>query len=290
MTAGSGSPVSSAPRVALPAGGAAHRDDATGDRSTRLPGDARLVVEDVSVRFGGVRALDRVGLCVRPGEVVSLVGPNGAGKTTLFNVISGFRRPDAGRVSLDGEDVTDLGPVRRAGLGMVRSFQRMELFEELSVLDNILVSRELRGPLRLWRGVLERTPPTAAALADAEEILGCLGLLPAAEAAVGALSTGMRRLVELGRILMSEAEIVLLDEPSSGLDRNETARFVEIVADFVARHPRRAVLLVEHDMSVAMTLARYIYVLDFGRLIAEGPPESVTRDERVRAAYLGKAW
>lgn len=261
---------------ASPAGAAA---------TTAIP---RLAVRGVTVDFGGLRALDNVSLGLGPGQIVSLIGPNGAGKTTLFNVISGFQMPSTGDVELDGRPLGTLSAVERARRGMQRTFQRIELFDELTALENLLVTRELSRRRSLLAGILTGPGADRGAVSDAQEVLAYLGLLDLADLPAAELSTGQRRLLELGRVLVTEASLVLLDEPSSGLDRVETARFNEIVLGVRAANPDAAVLLVEHDMSVALGIADYVYVLDFGQLIAQGTPSEIRRDERVRVAYLGR--
>lgn len=245
-----------------------------------------LLVDNLTVRFGGLAALNGVGLRVKPGQVVSLIGPNGAGKTTLFNVISGFTAPQSGTVSLYGKDVTHNSPDERARFGMARTFQRMELFEDLTVEENLVVSRELQQPPRLLRGFLQGHQLDPGDGIDAEEVAALIGLRDCLAAKVLELPTGLRRLVELGRALMVEPRLLLLDEPSSGLDRAETARFNEVVRKLQA-NTGRSILLVEHDMTVALGVADYVYVLDFGELIAEGTPGAIRDDPKVQAAYLG---
>lgn len=248
-----------------------------------------LQVAGISVRFGGLHALDDVDLHVDPGALVSLIGPNGAGKTTLFNVISGFQEPNAGTVWLHGEDVTRLPPAVRAQRGIVRTFQRMQLFEDLNVRDNLLASRECERPLRLLRGAFELDRVEPSDVEDAEEVGAMLGLLNVFKKPVTDLSTGARRLVELGRCMMTSAPLLLLDEPSSGLDHAETERFIDVVRSMhELQAGRQAILLVEHDMSVALGLAHYVFVLDFGQLIAEGTPAEIRANERVQNAYLGR--
>jgi branched-chain amino acid transport system ATP-binding protein len=237
---------------------------------------ARLAVEGVSVRFGGLLALDEVGLEVEPGVVTGLIGPNGAGKTTLFNVVTGLQPPDGGRVSIDGVDLTGLAPHRRARLGVARTFQRLEVFGTLSVSDNVLVAAELT---RRWTG--ERRPPAAVA-ADA---VARVGLSAVADQPVDDLPTGSARLVEVARALAAEPRVLLLDEPSSGLDEGETAALGSLLEDLAGAG--LAVLLVEHDMALVMATCQCIHVLDFGRVIARGTPAEVQADPRVRAAYLG---
>lgn len=256
------------------------------DAPARAVAHSRLALEQVTVRFGGLVAVDDVSLSVMPGEVVSLIGPNGAGKTTLLGTVSGTVRAK-GLVSLDGRPISSLTPVLRSRSGILRTFQRMALFEELTALENLVVSRELQRPVRLARGFLQRPRMDTRDRDDAEEVLALLGIYPDAHRRVELLSTGVRRLVELGRILMGSPRLILLDEPSSGLDRSETGRFKETIRSLCLTLPDVSILLVEHDMSVAFDLASHVYVLDFGKLIAEGTPDEIRDDEQVRAVYLG---
>jgi ABC-type branched-subunit amino acid transport system ATPase component len=252
------------------------------------PASSRLAIEGVRVQFGGLRALDDVSLNVAQGQIVSLIGPNGAGKTTLFNVVSGFIQPQAGRVTLDGTSLAAKGVVQRSRLGIARTFQRMELFDELTVLDNLLVTRELDAPFRGLRGMMRGPARPVQVVEDAEEALDELAILHLRDSLAGSLSTGQRRLVELGRILMVDASLLLLDEPSSGLDRLETRRFNETIRRLHSRRPQQSILLVEHDMTVALELADYVYVIDFGQMLTDGSPAAIRADERVHAAYLGR--
>lgn len=232
-----------------------------------------LLVEDVSVHFGGLRALDGVDLAAGPGQVTGLIGPNGAGKTTLFNVVTGLQKPERGRISLDGRDVTAAGPKERARLGLGRTFQRLEVFGSLTVTDNVLVALENRGV----RGRPGR--------AEAATLLDRVGLARVASAQADVLPTGLARLLELARALACRPRLLLLDEPSSGLDPAESASLAELISDLAAEG--LAVLLVEHDMELVMKLCSRIHVLDFGRVIACGTPAEVQTDPSVQAAYLG---
>ncbi|MFB4298752.1 ABC transporter ATP-binding protein [Actinomadura sp. NTSP31] len=235
---------------------------------------ASLEVEGVTVAYGGNLALDGVGIAAEPGRVTGLIGPNGAGKSTLFDVVSGLRRPSAGRVLLDGRDVTRLGPARRARLGLARTFQRLELFGRLSVRDNLLVAAEL-GPQRRHAARI------------AEEIIGRLGLAGVADGLADALPTGAARLVEVGRALAVRPSLLLLDEPAAGQDAAETERFAALLRSLAG--DGTAVVLVEHDMGLVMSVCDEVHVLDLGKVIAAGPPEVVRADETVLAAYLGES-
>jgi len=235
-----------------------------------------LRVSEVSVRFGGVQALDGVGLDVRAGRVSGLIGPNGAGKTTLFNVITGMERPNHGRVELLGRDVTGLAPHRRARLGLARTFQRLEVFGSLSARDNILAAAEFRQG---W--ARDGSHPRQVT----EEIVDQVGLRAVADSRVDSLPTGLARLVELGRALATRPRVLLLDEPGSGLDTDETAVLADLLLGLAAGG--MAVLLVEHDVDLVMRICDPVCVLDFGRVIATGSPKQVQVDPAVQAAYLG---
>jgi branched-chain amino acid transport system ATP-binding protein len=231
-----------------------------------------LVVSDVVITFGGKRALDGAWLTAPLGQVTGLIGPNGAGKSTLFDVICGLRKPGAGRVTLDGRDVTKAGPAARARHGMARTFQRLELFGRLTVRENLMVAAEL-GPERKHAG------------AAVEKILARLGLTDIADRPADALSTGTGRLVEVGRALAARPKYLLLDEPAAGLDVAETRAFAALLRALAA--DGTAIVLVEHDMSLVMNVCDQVHVLDLGTMICSGPPDTVQRDERVLAAYLG---
>ena len=247
-----------------------------------------LELQGLTVSFGGLVAVNGLSLTAPLGRLTGLIGPNGAGKTTTFNACSGLNRPSAGHVFLGGADVSRLGPAARSRRGLSRTYQRMELFDSLSVRDNLTVGREagLAGmnPLRhLWATPKERIDTTR----RVDEALAACGLDDVAGELVGVLSTGRRRLVELARVIASGARMILLDEPSSGLDSTETKRFGQIVRSLVTEEGA-GILLVEHDMELVMSVCDYLYVLDFGTLIFEGTPTEVHNSEIVRAAYLGE--
>ena len=247
-----------------------------------------LEARDISKRFGGIKALERVSLSVDAGEAVGLVGPNGAGKTTLFNCLLGLLRPDAGTVTFKGTDLTRLPIHRRARLGIGRTFQRVELFAEMTVRGHLLVAERTRsGEGGLVADLLNRGRPRPDEQARAQAVIDLLGLGPEADLPVEALSLGHARLVELGRALMTEPDLLLLDEPSSGLDRVEGLALAGIL-DTVRRERDTAVLLVEHDLEMVQRVAARLYVLDFGSVLASGPVGEVLGDHRVRRAYLGQ--
>ncbi len=235
-----------------------------------------LEVSGISVRFGGLQALDDVSIDVRAGHVTALIGPNGAGKTTLFNVITGLQSTSVGRVLVDGDDVTFAKPHLRAREGIGRTFQRLEIFDTLSARDNVLVAAEMR---RAWSR--ERFDPEE--LTD--EVMARVGLQAVADERVDSLPTGTARLVEVARALASKPRILLLDEPSSGLNEAETALFGALLRQLA--DDGLAILLVEHDMSFVMNACQQIHVLDFGRIISSGSPDEVRSNAEVRSAYLG---
>jgi ABC-type branched-subunit amino acid transport system ATPase component len=250
-------------------------------------GETGLVVESLSVRFGGLVALDNVSLQAHRGQLTGLIGPNGAGKTTLFNACSGLVRPAVGQILLFGHDITHLGPPRRAQLGLGRTFQKLELCDSLSVAENVAVGLEARlAASRPWSHV-SATPRDRERIEEhTEEALGRCGLGDLRDRWAGSLATGQRRLVELARALAGGFEMLLLDEPSSGLDSGETEEFARVVRSAVAECGIGGIV-VEHDVALVMSLCEHIYVLDFGKLIFAGDPTSVGASPTVRAAYLG---
>ncbi len=241
-----------------------------GARSRESSETCPLDVDHVSVHFGGVAALSDVSLRAEAGAVTGLIGPNGAGKTTLFNVITGLQRPDRGTVSLGGVDVTRKSTHRRARLGLARTFQRLELFSTLSAADNVRVGLEASG----------NASPSAAI-----GLLERVGVEEEAAAPVSSLPTGSARLVELARALSTDPGVLLLDEPCSGLDERESAALAGLLTSLAAEG--RAVVLVEHDTDLVLRVCGIVHVLDFGQIIASGPPEEIRRDPAVQEAYLG---
>ena len=236
-----------------------------------------LRVDGVSVRFGGVEALTNVSIDVPSGEVTGLIGPNGAGKTTLFNVIGGLQPPTRGRVLLDDRDITNAKPHKRARLGIGRTFQRLETFGTLSVRNNLRVAADMR---RGWSR--ERFKPGE--LVD--ELLERVGLTAVADERTDRLPTGTQRQVELARALATKPSVLLLDEPSAGLNESETDAVAALLHDLA--DSSLAILLVEHDMGLVMNACHHIHVLDFGIIIADGSPAQVQSNPQVRAAYLGE--
>lgn len=235
-----------------------------------------LDVRDVDVHFGGVKALQGVSLAAGESTVTGLIGPNGAGKTTLFNVICGLQEPDRGQVLLGGQDIGTKRAYQRARLGIARTFQRLEVFGSLTARDNILVAAEVH---RSWTRA--RYDPKEVA----EQILERVGIRNVADEQVDSLPTGLARLVELGRALATQPRLLLLDEPSSGLDESESEDFGRLLRDLASEG--LGILLVEHDIDLVMSVCSTIHVLDFGSILAVGSPGQVQADERVKAAYLG---
>lgn len=247
-----------------------------------------LEAEHITKRFSGITALDAVSLSVEPGEAVGLIGPNGAGKTTFFNCLLGLLRPDGGTVTLAGRDITRLPTYRRARLGFGRTFQRMELFAGMTVRDHLLVAERSRlGTGRFWKDLLNLSGPSASEQERATHTLELLGIAHVADKPVEALTLGRGRLVEVGRALMTEPKLLLLDEPSSGLDARETEALAATLRDVQAARGT-AVLLVEHDVEFVRTYVSRLYVLDFGTLIAQGVTAEVLATDTVRRAYLGE--
>jgi branched-chain amino acid transport system ATP-binding protein len=237
---------------------------------------AVLEAQHLDVQFGAHAAVRDVSLTVEAGAIVGLIGPNGAGKTTTFNAIAGVQRC-RGTVQLDGVDVSNAPPHRRALLGMNRTFQRLELFGSMTAFDNIRTAAEIAG--------LNRRRSARGGAAVAERVVDLLGLEAVAGRRADALPTGQARLVELGRALATDPKVLLLDEPASGLDEVETLRLAELLASVAASGV--AILLVEHDMDLVMQLCSWIFVLNFGELIAAGTPGHVREHPDVQAAYLG---
>jgi ABC-type branched-subunit amino acid transport system ATPase component len=251
-----------------------------------------LLASGVVVRFGGLVALDGVDVAAEPGRITGLIGPNGAGKTTMFNVICGFQTPAAGTVTLDGDDVTRHSPAHRARMGLGRTFQRMELFKSLTVRENVALAAEaihVRDDPLTQMGIIGGGRRVRCEVADsADELIAATGLGPVADRLAGEISTGQGRLVELARALARRPRILLLDEPSSGLDVNESEAFGGILTDLVADRGI-GILMIEHDMSLVLRICDPIFVLDFGKPLMNGTPADVRNSELVRDAYLGKA-
>ena len=237
------------------------------------------------MNFGAVRALDEVSLAVPRGSFVGLIGPNGAGKTTLFNVISGFVMPSRGRVRLGGRRITTWAPARRARAGITRTFQNVGLDKHATVADNLRVAGEggalsasIRAALTGGRDGLARRPAELLDRLELEDVIG---------ERVDQLPAGTAKLVELACALVRRPRLLLLDEPSSGLGAQERVRLGELLREL--HREELTILMIEHDMHVAMSTVDYVYVLDFGTVLAEGTPDAVRSDPRVIEAYLGRS-
>lgn len=252
--------------------------------------DPQMQIVDVSLSFGGVHALRQVSFDIFPHTIQAIIGPNGAGKTSLLNCISGLYRPQQGRIMLQGRDLVGLAPHRIARLGVARSFQNIELFRHMTVLDNLMLGRHIHmrsGLLQsgLFWGFAQKEE--IAHRQFVEHVIDLLEIQNIRKQIVGSLSYGLQKRVELGRALAMDPQLLLLDEPMAGMNSEEKEDMARFVLD-ISEEQQTTIVLIEHDMGVVMDISDNVAVLDFGRLIAYGPPDAVRSDPAVIEAYLGR--
>lgn len=254
---------------------------------------AQLRVDGVSISFRGLKALSKVSFTVEKGEIYSIIGPNGAGKTTVFNCISGLYKPDEGKIFFKDREITDLKPHQIAQIGIARTFQNIELFSHMTTMDNLMLGRHVKIKYRLWSGCTFLKASSRAAREEiknrekVEEIIDFLELQAARDKMVINLPYGTQKLVELGRALALEPEVLLLDEPSAGMNLEEKENLIFSIRD-IRDDYGITVLLVEHDMNLVMGISDRILALNYGQVIAEGDPQDIQKHPEVIKAYLGE--
>ena len=251
---------------------------------------AQLEVKDITLRFGGVTAIKGVGFNVEQGTIHAIIGPNGAGKTSMLNCISGVYRPQEGRITLDGKDITALSPYARTGLGLARTFQNIALFKGMTVLDNLLIGRHTHQKAGLLAGGIYYGIGQKEEVIHreyVEDIIDFLEIEPIRKKTVGTLAYGLQKRVELARALALEPKILLLDEPMAGMNAEEKEDMARFVLD-INDDRGTTIVMIEHDMGVVMDISNRVVVLNFGQKIADGTPDEVQRDSQVQKAYLGQ--
>jgi branched-chain amino acid transport system ATP-binding protein len=250
---------------------------------------AALVADDVTVGFGGVKALSNVSVRIEPNSTVGIIGPNGAGKTSLLNCLNGFYRPSSGSVRFGDVELSRMAPNKVARLGISRTFQSMELVQEATVLQNILLGRHIHMRRGLLAGMLYWGPARAEEVREreyVERIIEFLEIERLRHRQVGSLSAGQQKLIGVARALASDPHVILLDEPSAGMNREERSDVARFMLRIKHERPMTQVLI-EHDVRFVRDICDYVYVLDFGTVIAEGPPDEVLHSDAVVAAYTG---
>jgi branched-chain amino acid transport system ATP-binding protein len=247
-----------------------------------------LEIRKLSVSFGGVQALLDVDLSIEEGEIRGIIGPNGAGKTTLFNAITGVVKRSTGEILFKGQNITQMNPYQAAHAGIARTFQNLKLFNDMSVLDNVIVGALCGKQARFWGSLFSHrrtTDEDKTVREKAQALLDSLGLIDLKDSIVRGLPYGQRKAIELARALATGPKILLLDEPSAGMNLRETEAIIQILKQI--NKQGYTIFLIEHDMRVIMGLSDRISVLEFGQKIAEGTPDEISKNERVIKAYLG---
>lgn len=255
---------------------------------TNLP--VKLHVNDISLSFGGIKALQHVDFKVHEGEIFAVIGPNGAGKTSLINSINGFYHPQQGAIIYEGQNITKLPPYKRAQLGISRTFQNIALYTNMTALDNLMAARHLHMKGNMLTGALFLGPAKKQEIEHrqrVEEIIDFLEMEHVRKTVVGNLSYGLRKRVELGRALALEPSMLLLDEPMAGMNVEEKEDMARFILD-IHEQQKMTIMLIEHDIGLVMDISHRIVALDFGIKIAEGTPEQISQDDAVIKAYLGQ--
>jgi branched-chain amino acid transport system ATP-binding protein len=258
-----------------------------------MTNDKFFSIENLTISFGGLRAVDKVNINIEAGVIFSIIGPNGAGKTTIFNCISGLYKPDKGTIFFKGENIVGLKPHRIAKKGIARTFQNIELFSRMTVMENLMLGRHIHMKTGIWTGATFYRRGSRAALEEikhrerVEKIIDLLDLQAARNQFVGGLPYGTQKLVELGRALALEPALLLLDEPSAGMNSEEKQDLIFWVKD-IQDELGVTILLIEHDMKMVMDISDRILAINFGKPITEGRPEEIQKHPEVLKAYLGE--